>query len=168
MFGRAFLTFISFLVLLGHAVATTYYRGDSRSPTEIKNAGGFKAKDPDGDGDVLAHANNALGASDPWVSTSSDYSVGEKNGNEPGYGWVYYIDSSGLTFVDVNQAFKDQKKTNKFAVENEFAVKGEIPWDNVIKWDRLNYGAFDETETKEDFEKSQGGGTKRSVRPFVA
>lgn len=66
--------FAAFLALLAPALADVY-RMDSRSPAEIQDDEGFKARDPDGDGSVIEHVRKTLGDDDPWVSTTTDYSV---------------------------------------------------------------------------------------------
>lgn len=73
MFRRSrFSYFISFLALLGPAVAANLYRIDFRGPETVYKAGGLVSQNPGGDGSVLAHVRNELGDEDPWVSTTSD------------------------------------------------------------------------------------------------
>jgi hypothetical protein len=75
MFGHSRIVyFAAFLALLAPALANVY-RMDFRSPKEIQDDEGFVARDPDGDGSVIDHVKNKLGDDDPWVSTTTDYSV---------------------------------------------------------------------------------------------
>jgi hypothetical protein len=72
MFGHSRIVgFTALLALLSPALATVY-RKDDRSPQQIKDDGGFKARDPAGTGSVIDHANNKLEDKDPWVSTTTD------------------------------------------------------------------------------------------------
>jgi hypothetical protein len=85
MFGHSrIVSFTALLALLSPALATVY-RADSRSPQEIKDAGGFKAWNPAGTGSVIDHANNKLGDQDPWISTTTDkgFAKGKNRSENP-------------------------------------------------------------------------------------
>ncbi|KAH8892293.1 ADP-ribosylation [Thozetella sp. PMI_491] len=170
MFGRSYFTyFVSFLVLLGSAVAAELYRVDFRPPVQVKDDGGLLSRNPEGDGSVIDHVKNTLGNDDPWVSTTSDYSIAQGGATSPGNVYVYYIDPSGLNAVDTIQAFKDAGEEHPHPGEKEFSVKGSIPWDHIIKWDTFKRSKKVATTTREEFEQSQGGGSKaRSIRSFTA
>jgi len=75
MFGPSRIVyFAAFFALLAPALADVY-RMDFRSPQEIQDGEGFVARDPDGEGSVIEHVKNTLGDDDPWISTTTDYSV---------------------------------------------------------------------------------------------
>ncbi|KAH8587083.1 hypothetical protein B0O99DRAFT_694861 [Bisporella sp. PMI_857] len=65
MFGRSRSSyFVSFLALLGPAVAANLYRIDFRSPAEVQAAGGLVSRDPKGTGSVIDHVKATLGNRD--------------------------------------------------------------------------------------------------------
>ncbi|KAI0119020.1 ADP-ribosylation [Daldinia grandis] len=170
MFGRSYLSyFVSFLALLGPAVAAELYRVDFRVPVQVHNDGGLLSHNPDGDGSVIEHVRNTLGNDDPWVSTTSDYNIAKGGAKSPGNVYVYYIDSSGLNAVDTIQAFQDAGEVHPHPGEAEFSVKGSVPWDHITKWDTFKRGKKTGTTTREEFEQSPGGSVKgRSARAFTA
>lgn len=97
MFGHSrIVSFTAFLALLAPALADVY-RMDFRSPAEIQAADGFVARDPNGDGSVIAHVKNELGDKDPWVSTTTDYKVAK--------GTDRSTNTMSETFTDYNSFF---------------------------------------------------------------
>lgn len=112
------------------------FRGERRSPDEIKAAGGFMGIDPQGQVSLADHM-YAERPPSQWISTSQSYDVATQyafmpNGQlkRPGpngsLGYTYYIDAPGGVNV------------NTFGVENsknlEVAYSGGIPWKNVVGW----------------------------------
>ncbi|ROV98694.1 hypothetical protein VMCG_06774 [Cytospora schulzeri] len=178
MLGRSrFTYFVSFLALLGPAVAANLYRMDFRSPATVEAAGGLVSKDPDGTGSVIDHCKNTLGDKDPWVSTTSDKKLLTGSAKSPGNVYIYYINPSGLTIKSAEKEFAKAKEVNPHPAEKEFSVKGSVPWNNIVKWDTYTRGKKTTTTTREEFEKSQSEGAAttqtdaskgRSIRAFVA
>ncbi|RYP15325.1 hypothetical protein DL765_005781 [Monosporascus sp. GIB2] len=170
MFGPSYFTyFVSFLALLGSAVAAEVYRMDFRPPAQVKNDGGLNSRNPEGDGSVIDHVHNTLGNEDPWVSTTTDYNLAKAGAMSPGNVYVYYIDISGLEAVDTIQAFEEAGQEHPHPGEKEISVKSRVPWDHITKWDTFRRSKLVATTTREEFEQSQGGGSKRlSIRSFIA
>ncbi|KAI1139330.1 ADP-ribosylation [Hypoxylon sp. FL0543] len=169
MFGHSFIYFVSFLALLGSAVAANLYRMDFRPPTQVKEDGGLVAKDPDGTGSVIDHVKNILGNEDPWVSTTSDKKIARGGATSPGNAYVYYIDPTGLSPVDTVKAFQQAGEEHPHPGEKEFDIKGIIPWDHIVQWDTYTRGKKTATTTRQQFESGQGSSKKaRSVRSFTA
>ncbi|KJR89263.1 uncharacterized protein SPSK_06621 [Sporothrix schenckii 1099-18] len=120
-------------------IPATLYRGDSRDPSTIKAAGGFKSKGashrlgPDPVATVFQHVEGTLKypSRDPYVSTSSDLAQARKKAGKTGY--VYTIDTAGITglFTDVAAAYAAAQKRYGHADEKEFAALGTIPWSHV-------------------------------------
>lgn len=100
------------ILTVAAVVPQTVYRGDTRKPTDIKNKNGFttQAGDrgrPEG-GDVIAHAQGGYNPRAGFISCSSNLEVTttwikQKQGRTTGSGWVYHIDTRGISgkFVDV-------------------------------------------------------------------
>jgi hypothetical protein len=168
MFGRSrFTYFFSFLALLGPAVAANLYRVDTRSPADVKAAGGLVSKDPNGDGSVIDHVKNTLGDQDPWVSTTSDKQIAEGGATYPGEVYVYFINPSGLNAVDTIAEFQKEGQEHPHPGEKEWAVKGSIPWENIIEWETFKRSKLTGTTTREQYDR--GGSSKgRSIRSFNA
>jgi Heat-labile enterotoxin alpha chain len=106
------------------------YRGDTRSPAEIKAAGGFKPKAPGSDTSLYDYAANETPSN--FVSTSTREAVAEgfvllRGGG----GYVYTIDPAGLPTVDVNAELGAK---SPYPDEREIAVPGGIPYRNVIQY----------------------------------
>lgn len=163
---------------------------DFRSPAEIQDDEGFVARDPDGDGSVIEHVKNTLGDDDPWISTTTDYSVAKgkdcsKNplsdlfancvlsfaggALSPSEVYVYYISENGIKFVDTIQAFKDAGEEHPSPGEKEWSVRSKIDWDSIIKWDVIKRGEVIKTVTRDDFEdgdEDDDDDKKRSI-PLV-
>lgn len=191
MFGPSRITsFLSFLALLGSAVAANLYRMDDRTPEQIHAAGGFVSWNPQGTGSVLDHVRKKLGNQDPWVSTTNDKKVAQGGARSPGSVYVYYINPSGLEIVDTAKAFKKANEDHPYPSEKEFSVRGQVPWNNIVSWETWTRSKKASTTTREEFEHSQSGGSSpksatgasspksntgasspkkdRSVRSFVA
>ncbi|ORX91575.1 hypothetical protein BCR34DRAFT_501383 [Clohesyomyces aquaticus] len=165
MFGHSKIVhFAAFLALLSPALATVY-RMDFRSPQEIRDAGGFVARDPAGTGTVIDHVYARLGDKDPWVSTTSDEDVAKGGAKSPGEVWVYHISENGIKLVDTKEAFKEAGEDHPNPGEKEMSVKGQIDWDSIIKWDVYVRGKKTSDQTRNDFEDGQED-KKRSV-PLV-
>jgi hypothetical protein len=91
--------------------------GDSRSPAEIEQAGGFMARAPVSGTSLCRHA--ALNTPSKWVSTSMSVSEAAKFAR-PG-GWVYTISLNGLEPVSVNAV---PGSASPHPDEAEIAVEG--------------------------------------------
>ncbi|KAH7087398.1 hypothetical protein FB567DRAFT_442078 [Paraphoma chrysanthemicola] len=168
MFGHSrIVQFAAFLALAAPALAEVY-RMDFRSPGQIQEDEGFVARNPDGEGSVLEHVKNTLGDDDPWVSTTTDYSVAKGGALSPSEVYVYYISENGVKFVDTIKAFKDAGEPHPKPGEKEWSVKGKIDWDSIIKWDVIVRGTVKRTVTRDDFEdgedEEEDDDKKRSVR----
>lgn len=121
--------------LVSGVVAETLYRGDSRGPKTIKEAGGFKAKGFDKpEGTLFEHVEGTLKhpSRDPFISTSDDIEVSKKHA---GKGYLYFLDSTkiGSKIHDVAAEYKAAGKKYGHADEKEFAVEHLIPWAAVTK-----------------------------------
>ncbi|KAI0405191.1 ADP-ribosylation [Xylaria palmicola] len=160
MFIRSLFTyFVSFLALLGPGLAANLYRLDFRSPAEARAAGGLVSRNPHGTGSVIDHVKNTLGNDDPWVSTTSDKKLAKNGATSPGNVYIYYINPAGLHIVDTVKEFKKAKQVHPHPGEKEFAVYGYIPWTSIIQWDTYKRGKIIATTTREEYEKSLGGGS---------
>jgi hypothetical protein len=141
MHSSSFFVFFSlFASLLSGVVATTYYRGDSRSPKTIKGDGGFKAKGfTNPEGTLFQHVEGTLKhpSRDPFVSTSNDVEVSK---GHAGKGYLYFLDSTKITekIHDVAAEYKAAGKTYGHAKEKEFSVEHLIPWTAVTKIQKKN------------------------------
>lgn len=130
----SFFVFFGLLASLGSGVlATTLYRGDSRTPKTIKDDGGFKAKGfTNPEGTLFQHVEGTLKhpSRDPFISTSDDITVSQ---GHAGNGYLYTLDSTKITekIHDVAAEYKAAGKTYGHAKEKEFAVEHLIPWDAV-------------------------------------
>ncbi|KHN94779.1 Heat-labile enterotoxin, A chain [Metarhizium album ARSEF 1941] len=141
----------SFFVLLGivaslvsGVVASTLYRGDSRGPKTIKDAGGFKAKGFNNpEGTLFEHVEGTLKhpSRDPFISTSNDIEVSKKHA---GNGYLYTLDSTKIhqKIHDVAAEYAQAKKKYGHADEKEFSVEHLIPWDAVTKVQKKKDGEW--------------------------
>ncbi|KAJ5752193.1 Heat-labile enterotoxin A chain [Penicillium odoratum] len=145
MHTSSFFVFLGLLAsLMSSAIATTYYRGDSRSPKTIKEAGGFKAKGFNNpEGTLFEHVEGTLKhpSRDPFISVSTDISVSE---NHAGNGYLYTLDSTKITekIYDVAEAYKEAGKTYGHADEKESSVEHLIPWTAVTKVQKKKDGEW--------------------------
>ncbi|KAI9643042.1 hypothetical protein NHQ30_008777 [Ciborinia camelliae] len=161
-----FLLFSLFLCALA-TVPATVYRGDSRSPTELKKVGGFQTyaatnnKDPNHD--LIVHCMGGHDDDDGYVSTTMDYKVARRFGSKKD-GWVYYIDTSKNPgqYIDVTAWCKENDEKNPLPKEKEFSSKGTIPWSNIVKWDKIVKNAVVSTETRVSFDAGEGTGSRPS------
>ncbi|MEU8842966.1 enterotoxin A family protein [Streptomyces roseus] len=116
----------------------TVYRGDSRSPIEIEEAGGFMPHDP--------HAGTTLGdyvennTHSGFVGTSrhnqtaAHFPLGQRDG------YVYEI-RGAPGGIDVNARMGGM---NPNAHEAEVAFDGGIPWEYVTRaWKKDEWGEID-------------------------
>ncbi|GHH46487.1 hypothetical protein GCM10017774_49490 [Lentzea cavernae] len=108
------------------------YRGDTRSPEEIKAAGGFDVprhwEEPDFRRHVDAHTN-------AFVSTTPNEKVAmERSGT--GEGKVYVIKAPGGIMTD---ATLDNVVHNRRYAENETLFPGGIDWRYVEGWHQVSY-----------------------------
>jgi hypothetical protein len=86
-----------FLGALAAAPPPTLYRGDSRSPTDIKKIGGFHTyvatNGLEPREDLTLHCQGGHDDNDAFISMSKSNEVASKFGKKKS-GWVYTIDSS--------------------------------------------------------------------------
>lgn len=137
--------------LLGAALATVpahVYRADTRSPTAIKAAGGFKSRgttEKTPPITVIEHASKVYSGTghnvnqDPWVSTSSLATIAElPTVDKPC--WVYTIDTSSIasSFTEVAAAYKAAGKTDTHPEEKEWAAKFSIPLSSITSFYRID------------------------------
>jgi hypothetical protein len=155
-----FVLFNLFLCVLA-TVPATVYRGDSRSPAQLKKVNGFQTyaatnnKDPNDD--LIVHCMGGHDDNDGYVSTTLDYKVATSFGRKKD-GWVYYIDTSKnpSQYVDVAAWCKANNEKNPIPKEKEFASKGSIPWSNIVKWDKIVKNKVASTETRIAFDAADG------------
>ena len=106
----------------------TVYRFDERSPSEIKAGGGFNAKIPNANIDLLDYAAN--NTSSQYISTS--YSLESTLEFATDYydreGFVYKIEIDDSKGINVNEILGVD---SPFPREKEFAVINQIPNDNI-------------------------------------
>ncbi|KAI1844936.1 hypothetical protein JX266_008952 [Neoarthrinium moseri] len=130
MHSSSFFVFFSLIAsLVSGIVATTLYRGDSRSPGTIKNAGGFKAKGFDRpEGTLFQHVETLLKhpSRDPFISTTIDLEFAKAH---TGNGYLYTLDSTKITekIYDVAKEYEKVGETYGHAKEKEFAVEHLTP-----------------------------------------
>ncbi|KAF4589910.1 Heat-labile enterotoxin IIA, A chain [Ophiocordyceps camponoti-floridani] len=110
------------------------FRGDSRSPDEIRQAGGFL---PHGETDYsdytaysLTHHIYGRGMT-AYVSTSTSFGQAARNFAGPG-NYVYRIQVTP-NMIDVNQAVD----SSPFSAQEEAGALGGIPWSAVQAWWRF-------------------------------
>jgi len=140
-----FFVFFSLLAsLVSGVVATSLYRGDSRSPKTIKDAGGFKAKGANNpEGTLFDHVEGTLKhpSRDPYISTSNDIDVSKKHA---GNGYLYHLDSTKIPSKVHDVAAEYDKAGKKYghADEKEFSAEHSIPWDAVTKVQKKQDGEW--------------------------
>ncbi|TQN70376.1 hypothetical protein CSHISOI_05170 [Colletotrichum shisoi] len=130
-------SFILFFGLLASVVrAVTLYRGDTRGPRQIKDAGGFKSRaDHDhAQGTLFEHVMKQLmhPMRNRYIPTSIEREAAMKHGDSR---YLYHIDWDEIEeqIWDVAAEYEKAGKTNPLASEKEFAVEYHIPWEAVIK-----------------------------------
>ncbi|OTA63979.1 ADP-ribosylation [Hypoxylon sp. EC38] len=145
MHSSSFFAFFSLLAsLLSGVVAVTLYRGDSRGPKTIKDAGGFKAKGfSNPEGTLFEHVEGRLKhpSRDPFISTSDDIEVSKRHA---GNGYLYTLDSTKITnkIHDVAAEYSHAGLKYGHADEKEFSVEHLIPWAAVTKVEKKNDGQW--------------------------
>ena len=107
----------------------TVYRFDTRSPAEIKKSGGFNAKSPNSNIDLLEYAE--MNTPSQYISTSYsiDSAIDFGNDYHGGDGYIYKIEIDDSLGVDVN---KTLGSNSPFPNEKEFAVINKIPNENIV------------------------------------
>ncbi|MGW7002512.1 polymorphic toxin-type HINT domain-containing protein [Streptomyces sp. NPDC054933] len=117
---------------------TTVYRGDARSPEEVRPAGGFKPQDPSSDTSLLGYASDIRNKS-RYVGTSKSADVAATyfGGRE---GYVYEI-TGAPGGIDVNEELGALSPSPH---EKEIAFDGAISWDYVTRvWKKDEWGEVD-------------------------
>ena len=127
-------------LISGVAAFGTIYRGDTRSPDEIKADGGFKARSTTGatSKEILdAHVGDTLKENDPFVSCSTNMEVSKEFGD-----YLYFLDSSKITnkIWDVNAVLEDPDEM--FNWEMEAAVEYFVPWAAVVSVEKKDGDEF--------------------------
>ncbi|OBR05687.1 EC35 protein [Colletotrichum higginsianum IMI 349063] len=133
-------SFILFFGLLASVVsAVTLYRGDSRGPKQIKEAGGFKSRaDHDhAEGTLFEHVTKQLKhpMKNRYIPTTVDINEAKKQG---GSKYLYHLNSDEIEeqIWDVAAEYEKAGKTYPYASEQEFAVEYHIPWEAITKVER--------------------------------
>ncbi|KAI1811192.1 ADP-ribosylation [Poronia punctata] len=158
---------ISFLAFLSPVFALLY-RVENRPPVQVREEGGIKAWNPDGDGSVFDHVRGTLGTNDPWVSTTSSYDFAKNSATMPSDIYIYKIDNLEVDSVDTIKAFRDANLEHPHPGEKEFAVKGIVEWDDAITgWDVYRFSKLVESVDKDDWEEANPQ-AKRKARAFFA
>ncbi|MET9225552.1 enterotoxin A family protein [Lentzea sp. NPDC003310] len=109
------------------------YRGDTRSPEEIKAAGGFDVKEPAKQPDLLQHVH---GDTNGFVSTTSDQRTAiERAGT--GEGKVYVVKAPGGIMTDATlDSVGDHRRRYS---ESETLFPGGIDWRYVEGWHQVRH-----------------------------
>ncbi|KAM3431280.1 hypothetical protein MY4824_007208 [Beauveria thailandica] len=125
------------------------FRGDSRSPEEIRDAGGF-LPDPDAASysqpttfSLDNHVNGRTGST-AYVSTSAEFGQAARNFAGPG-NFVYRIHVTP-NMINVNEALA---RSNPYPRQEEASALGGIPWTAVEGWLLLEEDP--EFETSSDY-----------------
>ncbi|MEU3518144.1 polymorphic toxin-type HINT domain-containing protein [Streptomyces sp. NPDC006654] len=122
----------------GCTIPKTVYRGDGRSPAEIKNAGGFHPQDPSSGRSLLEYASDIRNHSRfVGTSKSADIAATYFGGRE---GYVYEI-SGAPGGIDVNEELGALSPSPH---EKEIAFDGGVPWEYVTRvWQKDEWGEID-------------------------
>lgn len=145
MHRTSLFVFLNLVASLGTCVvATTLYRGDSRSARTIFGTKGFKAKGYDRpEGTLFQHVEKSLKhpSRDPFISTSIDIDAAKKHAGD---GYLYFIDDTKITenIFDCAEEYKKVGKTYPYPEEKEFAVNKSIPWDAITKVQKKKDGEW--------------------------
>ncbi|MGH3860813.1 scabin-related ADP-ribosyltransferase [Actinokineospora sp.] len=107
------------------------YRGDTRSPEEIKADGGFRPLKPDSP-DLKQHVH---GDTNAFVSTSTDQKVGVERAGT-GEGRLYVINAPGGILTD--PTMKAAGETQEYS-ESEVLFPGGIDWRYVAGWHTVRH-----------------------------
>ncbi|MFD7877462.1 polymorphic toxin-type HINT domain-containing protein [Streptomyces sp. NPDC059766] len=117
-------------------VPKTVYRGDARSPEEVRDAGGFMPKDPNSDATLLDYVENNTASRFVGTSRYAQTAVTFPLGNRTGY--VYEIEGAP-NGIDVNETVGLGLNQNDH--EAEIAFDGGIPWEYVTRvWEQDEWG----------------------------
>ncbi|CAD6439059.1 c29469d9-87bb-4b5a-abe0-094e55834c89 [Sclerotinia trifoliorum] len=160
LFHSFFALFSLFLCALA-TVPATVYRGDSRSPADLKKVNGFQTyaatNNVNPNLDLIVHCQGGHDDDDGYVSTSKSYKVASNFGRKKD-GYVYYIDTSHSPsqYIDVAAWCKANSEKNPIPKEQEFSSKAGIPWSSIVKWDKIEKGKVVSSETRIAFD---AGGT---------
>ncbi len=106
------------------------YRGDTRSPDEIRAAGGFDVPGPDKAPDLIKHVD---GDTNAYVSTSTDQTVAKERA---GLGAMYVIKAPGGIMTD---ATLDAMGHDRRYGESEVLFAGGVDWRYVAGWHDVRY-----------------------------
>ncbi|MCX4912058.1 ricin-type beta-trefoil lectin domain protein [Streptomyces sp. NBC_00687] len=116
----------------------TVYRGDTRSPDDIEEAGGFKSRNPGGGTNLGEYVENNTPSN--FVSTSRHANTAATFPTYAREGYVYEI-RGAPGGIDVNERMGGM---NPNAHEAEIAFEGEIPWEYVTRvWKKDEWGDID-------------------------
>ncbi|WP_189256127.1 scabin-related ADP-ribosyltransferase [Lentzea flava] len=110
------------------------YRGDRRSPEEIKAAGGFDVPRPDEKPDLVRHVD---GHTNAYVSTSSDQRVAMEEAGV-GAGKMYVVKAPGGIMTD--DTLHNVGHHREYS-EKETLFPGGIDWRYVEGWHQVRYEA---------------------------
>ncbi|MFG2255175.1 scabin-related ADP-ribosyltransferase [Streptomyces mirabilis] len=114
------------------------YRGDTRSPAKIEEAGGFKSRNPDGGTNLGDYVENNTPSN--FVSTSRHAQTAATFPTYAREGYVYEI-SGAPGGIDVNERMGGM---NPNAHEAEIAFEDGIPWEYVTRvWKKDEFGEID-------------------------
>ncbi|KAF2156292.1 ADP-ribosylation [Myriangium duriaei CBS 260.36] len=154
---------ISFVVLLGPALAADLlYRVDGRSPETIQSTG-LVSKNPSGTLSLFDHVDKKDQSNDPWVSTTTSKSFAKSGAQSITDIYVYTLDKSRIpasSMKDVAEEYKKTKEKYPHPAEMEVSVKGSIPWNAVVSWDVYKRSKKVGGMTRDEFERG-----KRSQAP---
>jgi hypothetical protein len=110
---------------LAAAAANFGDRGDSRSPEELRQSGGFRSVAPGSSVSLYDHVVNHTPSD--YISTSRSEAAALIF-SRPG-GYVYEIEAPAGG-INVNN---ELRSLNPTSFENEIAFKGEIPFDRIMR-----------------------------------
>ncbi|KAL3293740.1 cholera enterotoxin subunit A2 [Colletotrichum asianum] len=165
MFGNQPLIHLFFLVTnlwslicAGAPTSLVYvYRGDSRSPAEIQEAGGFLPKGQSAFGAIAPdislfnHAKAALDGSSRddygYVFTSSSLDIAERFINMRPAGYIYKIHVTANMIDSIGTLGKH----NPLDDEREYAALGGIKFEQIVSWKAYENGRSGEEELNEEF-----------------
>lgn len=123
------------------------YRGDSRTPEEIRAAGGFAGPNPNNEVSLAEHMRKSRAAS-AWVSTSEDSNLAAQYAGNPfpvgarqqqfngEGGTLYRIEQPGGVVVDRTTAMQVNIPEGAMA-NREVAYSQNIPWSSVHSYARV-------------------------------
>jgi hypothetical protein len=167
MLSQSFFFLFSLFLCVLATVPSTVYRGDARSPAEIKQLGGFHTyaatNGLEPNHDLLLHCMGGHEDNDGFVSTSSSYQVGTRFGSKKS-GWVYHIDTSSTSsqYTDVQAWCKENNHKNPIPKEKEWSCKGTISWFNIVSWDKVEKNKVVSSQTRAAFDAAGGSSSRPS------